>query len=88
MGHHGTPGRTTTHYVGHIGEHMADRTYWHLKGRSLAWHVLNPESAPEQAPCGQQSDGRPVELADRVPPHAHVCGNCARIVLADTDIEE
>lgn len=67
---------------------MSDRTYWHVPG-ARSWHAQNPAGLwIYTAFCGRFVNEGPIpETADRIPPTAHLCGNCARIIAAQTDIE-
>ena len=69
---------------------MTDRVYWHVPG-ARSWHALVPGTAG-RALCGlyrqaEAPDFTPIERADRLPPSAHLCGNCARSIAARTDVE-
>jgi len=62
-----------------------DRTYWNVPG--WKWHALAPsQSTLPQSICGQMAPRQP-ETSDRVPSHGKLCGSCARIIAARTDIE-
>lgn len=69
-----------------------DRTYWHVPG-ARAWHARNPKAYRDVdgAICGYawipSFSNLQLETADRLPPTAHLCGNCARVIAARTDIE-
>lgn len=73
---------------------MSDRTYFHVTTRPhaprRAWHALAPAD-PAVRPtgvCGFVTKcGASVDGGDRVPPDAHLCGNCARVIAAQTDVE-
>ena len=68
-----------------------DRTYWHHIGAPTAWHaVLTRNGRWFRFLCGRDNettDGLDNEIADRIPPTAHLCGNCARSIAARTDSE-
>lgn len=72
----------------------ADRTYFHVTTRPHAprrmWHAAayGDVQAYAMAFCNfTPGRSKTVESADRIPPSAHLCGNCARIIAARTDIE-
>ena len=79
---------------------MTDRTYWTVRvtrdGQSFgviqerAWHANRPTRALWLVgACRRTNRGyedRTAEV-DRIPPDGHLCGNCARIIAAQTDEE-
>lgn len=79
---------------------ITDRQYWHHFG-AKAWHSYDPRQTVVRMTgpgmgtflglCGRHvqitGEGDGVDHADRIPPDAHLCGSCARIIAARTDIE-
>lgn len=68
----------------------ADRTYWRVltyrpDSRERAWHAAM-RIGDSFSLCGRVTP-EPVAHADRLPPAAHLCGNCARSIAARTDVE-
>ena len=67
---------------------MTDRMYWHVPG-ARSWHA-DADGVQNISLCGRWPVTAPgvfADRADRIPPTAHLCGNCARIIAARTDIE-
>lgn len=75
----------------------ADRTYWHVPG-ARSWHACRPSTNYVRlwALCGRNDavtqgmapeDPRRTQESDRLPSTAHLCGNCARVIAARTDVE-
>ena len=63
-----------------------DRIYWRHWERK-AWHALRlTRSIDPVSICGRKAHAAH-ELADRIPPEGHLCGNCARVIAAQTDVE-
>lgn len=75
-----------------LGRRMtADRTYWHVSG-ARSWHADRQSDFTRTrivwSLCGLSYIARAdTETADRIPPTAHLCGNCSRVIAARTDIE-
>jgi hypothetical protein len=74
---------------------VTDRAYWHVPG-ARSWHALQEWGTAMGQPyvkgfCGRRANaGRTdsLETVDRLPPDAHLCGSCARVIAARTDLEE
>lgn len=86
----------------HPGDHTpftTDRTYWYVPG-ARSWHADRGDLSLRYfhaGLCGRTdnvtegmaaSDVRQTELSDRVPSNGHLCGSCARVIAAATDIED
>ena len=66
---------------------LMDRTYWRHWGANHAWHALRlTRSLAPVSICGRKAHSAH-EIVDRIPPEGHLCGNCARIIAAQTDVE-
>lgn len=65
---------------------------WHAQAFINSWRIRT-SACGRHFPMNSGSRERalelaaPVETADRIPPTAHLCGNCARSIAARTDFE-
>lgn len=72
----------------------ADRTYYRAM-YARSWHGLRDYEHVDpdritvylRSICGRLVALADADTADRLPPTAHLCGNCARVIAARTDVE-